>query len=56
VGKSALEGLTGVKEVRRGFRGFREINTVIYDDSMISPEEMATALKEAGTYLGSEER
>ena len=56
MGKSALEGLTGVKEVRRGFRGFREINTVIYDDSMISPEEMVAALKKADTYLGSEEK
>jgi hypothetical protein len=51
VGKSALEGLKGVKEVGRGFRKFREINTVIYDPHVITPDEMVSALKAAGTYL-----
>ena len=41
--------------MRRGFRESREINTVIYDKTMISPEEMVSALKKAGTYLGSVE-
>ena len=41
-----------MKEVRNGFRGFREINTVIYDPSAITPDEMVSALKAAGTYLG----
>ncbi len=52
VGKSALEGLEGVKEVRKDFRGFREINTVVYDPRAITPEEMVAALKASSTYLG----
>jgi len=44
--------LKGVKEVKRGFRGFREINTVVYDPSMITTVEMVSALKAARTYLG----
>ena len=53
VGQSALEELKGVKEVKNGFRGFREINTVLYDASMVTLEEMVAALKKAGTYLGT---
>lgn len=52
VGQSALEGLPGIKKVTRGFKGFREINTVFYDPHEISPEEMVAALKAAGTYRG----
>jgi hypothetical protein len=48
--------LNGVKEVKKGFRGFREINTVIYDPKVIAPDEMVSALKVAGTYLGTAER
>jgi len=52
VGKSALEGLKGIKEVSNGFRGFREINTVTYDPSVITADEMVSALEAAGTYHG----
>ncbi|MGE5257472.1 MAG: hypothetical protein ACM3KE_12415 [Hyphomicrobiales bacterium] len=52
MGKSALEGLNGVIRVTSGFKGLREINTVTYDPSRISPEAMVAALKAAGTYLG----
>ena len=52
MGKAALEGLKGIKEVKRGFRGAGEINTVIYDPSIITTAEMAFALKAAGTYRG----
>jgi len=55
VGKTALEGLNGVKKVTRGFRGFREINTVTYDPGVIHPEQMVAALQEAGTYIGTVE-
>jgi len=48
--------LEGVKEVRNGFRGFREINTVIYDPSAIAPDEMVSVLKAAGTYLRTAEK
>jgi hypothetical protein len=56
VGKSALEGLKGVKEVRNGFRKFREINTVFYDPHLISADDMVAALKAAGTYIGIAEQ
>ena len=45
-----------MKEVRKGFRGFREINTVIYDPRFITPDEMISALKAARTYGGIAEK
>ncbi|MBI5076342.1 MAG: hypothetical protein HZB62_14415 [Nitrospirae bacterium] len=51
MGKEALEGLKGVKRVEKGFRHFKEINTVYYDPAVITIEEMEAALKKAGTYL-----
>ena len=53
VGKAALEGLKGVKRVEKGFRRFKEINTVYYDASIISIEEMEEALKKVKTYRGT---
>ncbi len=53
VGKDALAGLKGVKRVEKGFRNSKEINTVYYDPSVITVEEMETALKKAGTYMGT---
>ena len=53
VGKAALDGLQGVHKVEKGFREFKEINTVYYDPDLISIEKMQDALKEAGTYLGT---
>lgn len=53
VGKTALVGLSGVETVTSGWKGNREINTVIYDPSKISIEAMVTALKDARTYLGT---
>jgi hypothetical protein len=50
VGKAALEGLPGVSKVTRGWRGFMEINTVWYDPSDVTVEEMEEALKKARTY------
>ena len=52
MGKAALEGLQGVKEVTRGFRSGREINTVFYDPQAVGVEQMIAALKSAGTYRG----
>jgi len=40
-----------VKRVEKGFRYFKEINTVYYDPAFITIEEMEEALKKAGTYL-----
>ena len=52
-GKEALDGLKGVQKVEKGFRNFKEINTVYYDPSVITIEEMEMALKKVGTYLGT---
>jgi hypothetical protein len=38
--------------VSKGFRGFREINTVTFDPGLVSPEQMISTLKQAGTYIG----
>jgi copper chaperone CopZ len=55
VGKAALEGLNGVISVGRGFSGFREINTVTYDSTIVNRNQMVSALKEAGTFKGIKE-
>jgi len=52
VGKSALEGLKGISHVTKGFKNFKEINTVFYDPKKITIEDMVKALKAAGTYRG----
>ena len=54
VGRSVLEGLEGIKRVESGFLNHKEINRVYYDPGIISIEEMKTALKKAGTYIGME--
>jgi len=50
VGKSALEGLEGVKKVESGFYRLMEINTVYYDPAVITIKEMEDALIKAKTY------
>ncbi len=55
VGKAALVGLDGVKKVKNGWRNFKEINTVYYDPSKVTIEEMEDALKKADTYQGRAE-
>ena len=55
VGQDALEGLKGVEKVEKGWRGSREINTVYYDSEKITIQDMEAALKESGTYVGTEE-
>jgi hypothetical protein len=39
--------------VENGFSGSGEINTVFYDPSLITINEMEKALTEAGTYRGT---
>ena len=53
VGEAALEGLEGIKKIDIGFQNLKEINTVYYDSSEITIEEMEEALKKSGTYLGT---
>ncbi len=50
MGKSALEGLEGVKKVESGFYRLMEINTVYYDPAVITIKEMEDALIKARTY------
>jgi hypothetical protein len=38
--------------LKKGFHNFKEINTVYYEASIITIEEMEDALRKAGTYLG----
>ena len=52
MGKAALEGLVGIIKVENGFRGSREINTVLYDPNLVGPDEMINTLKRAGTFRG----
>ena len=40
-----------MKKVTSGWKGFTEVNTVIYDRSQITVKRMEEALKKAGTYL-----
>jgi copper chaperone CopZ len=54
VGEAALEGLEGIKRIDKGFQNRKEINTIYYDSSVITIEEMEEALKKSGTYLGTE--
>jgi hypothetical protein len=54
VAEPVLEGLRGVELVNSDFHQNREINTVWFDPALISIEEMENALKDAGTYLGTE--
>lgn len=53
MGQDALEGLQGVKRVEKGFRNFKETNTVWYDSAQIGIDEMERVLKDAGTYHGT---
>ena len=39
-----------MEKVTSGWKGSREINTVVFDPGVIAPEEMVEVLKKAGTY------
>lgn len=51
VGADALEGRPGVLAVERGWRGFREVDRVVYDPRQVTVEQMEGWLREAGTYV-----
>ena len=53
MGKAVLEGLEGIQQVDRGFHNFKEVNTVYYDASTVTIEDMEDALRKAGTYQGT---
>jgi copper chaperone CopZ len=50
-GKAALEGLKGIQKIETGFHYVHETDTVYYDPTVITIEEMEAALKQAGTYV-----
>jgi copper chaperone CopZ len=52
-GKAALMGLKGVQKVETGYHYIYETDTVFYDPTVITIEEMQAALKKAGTYVGT---
>jgi hypothetical protein len=54
VGEDALDGLKGIKLINSDYNGSNETNTVWYDPALINIDEMEKALKDAGTYLGTE--
>ena len=53
VGKSALEGLKGVKKVENGWQNLKEINRVYYDPAAVTIDEMEAALTRVKTYQGT---
>jgi hypothetical protein len=48
---SALEGQPGVVQVTKGWRGFKEVNRVVYDPRQTTVEHLENRLKQAGTYI-----
>ncbi len=52
-GRSALQGLPGIRKIETGFHYIHETDTVTYDPNMITIDEMEAALKKAGTYVGT---
>lgn len=50
-GKAALQGLNGIKKIETGFHYIHEIDTVYFDPTKITIQEMEDALKRAGTYV-----
>jgi len=51
VGAQALETRPGVISVKRGWRGFREIDRVVFDPEQVSREQLENWLRETDTYV-----
>ena len=51
VGARTLEDRPGIIAVKRGWRGFKEINTVTYDPSRVTVPQIEGWLKDADTYV-----
>jgi hypothetical protein len=56
VSEEVLAGLHGVEQVYSHFLDPHEANTVWYDPTVISVEQMENALKDGAGYLGTVER
>ena len=50
-GKAALQGMKGIQRIETGFHHFYEADTVFFDPSAVTIENMEAALKRAGTYV-----
>jgi hypothetical protein len=55
VSEEVLEGLNGVERVNSHILDHHEANTVWYDPTVISVEQMENALKDGAGYLGTVE-
>ena len=55
MGEEVLEGLKGVELFDSDVRGYQELHNVWYDPAVTSVEQMESALKEASTYMGTEQ-
>lgn len=51
VGVQALENRPGVISVTRGWRGFREVDRVVYDPQQVKRGQLENWLREADTYV-----
>jgi len=51
VGAQALENRPGVISVKRGWRGFREVDRVVYDPQQVNRGQLENWLREADTYV-----
>jgi len=50
-GKAVLQGMKGIKKIETGFHYIYETDTVYFDPTKITIEEMENSLKKAGTYV-----
>ena len=55
VGASALSGKPGIISVERGWSGPREVDRVVYDPSKTTLTELENWLKDADTYVSTQE-
>lgn len=51
VGARALENRPGVINVKRGWRGFREVDRVVFDPQQVNRGQLENWLREADTYV-----
>lgn len=51
VGAQALENRPGVISVKRGWRGVREVDRVVYDPQQVNRGQLENWLREADTYV-----
>ena len=55
VGASVLRGRPGVISVQKAWSGGREVDRVVFDPQKVSVPTMEEWLRDAGTYVGTEQ-